>query len=187
MFSDVRADKMLLFWKVREHRAFDADRRSIIKKDLNYFKFGFYHYMLLRTKKKCTDFSFCINIWWHWRHSFWYTAEQNKIIFLSTLGIQKGSELDILIGGAGPGRGRGCLQVTFKQTPAILQCCRGQVRGQASAASPRAAPAVRVNTKTGPFRYFYDAEMSTMTSFIISFMSHACIDIRSAGIECIMC
>ena len=39
-------------------------------------------------------------------HSSW----QNKIIFLSTLGIQKGSELDILIWGPGPGRGRGCLQ-----------------------------------------------------------------------------
>ena len=113
-------------------------------------------------------------------------SRTNKIIFLSTLGIQKGSELDILIGGAGPGRGRGCLQVTFKQTPAILQCCRGQVRGQASAASPHAAPAVRVNTKTGPFRYFYDAEMSTMTSFIIH-VSCLLLTFRVGGIECVLC
>ena len=67
-------------------------------------------------------------------------------------GIQKGSELDILIGVAWPGRVRGCLQVTFKQTQVIMQYCRVQVRGRAW--EPRPASSVRVNTKPGPFRNF---------------------------------
>ena len=92
-----------------------------------------------------------------------------KIFFVFKPGIQKGSELDILIGVAGPGRVRGCLQVTFKQTQVILQYCRVQVRGRAW--KPRPASSVRVNTKPGPFRNFTTRKCQQWHH--LSFMSHA--------------
>ena len=77
MFSDVRADKMLLFWKVLEPRthAINNNRRLIKSLLLNVAHFTRTLAIIFQTKI--------------------------QIIFVFEQGIQKGSELDILIGGLG--------------------------------------------------------------------------------------
>ena len=104
MFSDVRADKMLLFWKVLEHTPLTsiADYYGVIIKCCTLDKDTCHYFSNLNWNNICVRA----------RHS------QRKWVRY----IDRRTR---------PGRCRGCLQVTFKQTLVIMQYCRVQVRGQA--------------------------------------------------------